>query len=53
MFPVLHIGSVKNILGVEGASPYLFHFSDRFSVFDWGSMPDELDEKGTALAVMT
>ena len=52
MFPVLHIGSVKNILGVEGEAPYLFHFSDRFSVFDWGSMPDELETKGTALAVM-
>jgi phosphoribosylaminoimidazole-succinocarboxamide synthase len=52
MFPVLHIGSVKNILGVEGGAPYLFHFSDRFSVFDWGAMPDELDEKGAALAVM-
>jgi len=52
MFPVLHIGSVKNILGVEGETPYLFHFSDRFSVFDWGSMPDELEAKGTALAVM-
>lgn len=52
MFPVLHIGSVKNILGVEGESPYLFHFSNRFSVFDWGAMPDELEEKGAALAVM-
>ncbi len=52
MFPELHIGSVKNILGVEGKSPYLFHFSDRFSVFDWGSMPDELSEKGKALSVM-
>lgn len=52
MFPVLHIGSVKNILGVEGQSPYLFHFSDRFSVFDWGAMPDELTDKGAALALM-
>ncbi|MEZ5525758.1 MAG: phosphoribosylaminoimidazolesuccinocarboxamide synthase [Pseudomonadales bacterium] len=52
MFPVLHIGSVKNILGVEGQSPYLFHFSDRFSVFDWGAMPDELTDKGKALAIM-
>lgn len=52
MFPVLHIGSVKNILGVEGKSPYLFHFSDRFSVFDWGAMPDELADKGKALAIM-
>lgn len=29
-----------------------FDFSDRFSVFDWGEMPDHIDGKGAALAVM-
>ena len=29
-----------------------FHFSDRFSVFDWGEMPDHIDRKGEALALM-
>ncbi len=29
-----------------------FHFSDRFSVFDWGEMPDHIDKKGEALALM-
>ncbi|MCW4011334.1 MAG: phosphoribosylaminoimidazolesuccinocarboxamide synthase [Candidatus Bathyarchaeota archaeon] len=29
-----------------------FHFSDRYSVFDWGEMPDRIDKKGEALAVM-
>lgn len=29
-----------------------FHFSDRYSVFDWGEMPDLLDKKGAALCVM-
>jgi len=28
-----------------------FHFSDRYSVFDWGKMPDEIENKGKALAV--
>jgi phosphoribosylaminoimidazole-succinocarboxamide synthase len=29
-----------------------FHFSDRYSVFDWGEMPDHLDGKGAALCLM-
>lgn len=30
-----------------------FHFSDRYSVFDWGRMPDLIDGKGAALCVMS
>ena len=29
-----------------------FHFSDRFSVFDWGEMPDQIEGKGEALCLM-
>ncbi|MCS7138671.1 MAG: phosphoribosylaminoimidazolesuccinocarboxamide synthase [Crenarchaeota archaeon] len=29
-----------------------FHFSDRYSVFDWGEMPDHIEEKGAALCLM-
>jgi phosphoribosylaminoimidazole-succinocarboxamide synthase len=29
-----------------------FHFSDRYSVFDWGEMPDLIDGKGEALCMM-
>jgi len=29
-----------------------FHFSDRYSVFDWGEMPDHIDGKGEALCMM-
>ena len=29
-----------------------FHFSDRYSVFDWGEMPDLIDKKGEALCLM-
>ncbi len=52
MLKLLHTGSVKNIYTSEQESLYLFEFSDRYSVFDWGAMPDELPLKGEALAVM-
>ena len=29
-----------------------FHFSDRYSVFDWGEMPDQIQGKGAALCLM-
>jgi phosphoribosylaminoimidazole-succinocarboxamide synthase len=29
-----------------------FHFSDRYSVFDWGKMPDHIEGKGAALCLM-
>jgi len=29
-----------------------FHFSDRYSIFDWGEMPDLIDAKGAALCMM-
>jgi phosphoribosylaminoimidazole-succinocarboxamide synthase len=29
-----------------------FHFSDRYSVFDWGEMPDHIEGKGEALCLM-
>jgi phosphoribosylaminoimidazole-succinocarboxamide synthase len=29
-----------------------FHFSNRYSVFDWGEMPDLIDDKGAALCMM-
>ncbi len=29
-----------------------FEFSDRYSVYDWGEMPDELKNKGKALCMM-
>lgn len=50
--PMIYEGSVKNVRGTEGHSPYIFEFSDRYSIFDWGQMPDLLDGKGAALAWM-
>jgi len=37
----------KNEMGVGR-----FHFSDRYSVFDWGAMPDLIENKGKALCLM-
>jgi len=37
----------KNTMGVGR-----FHFSDRYSVFDWGEMPDHIEGKGAALCLM-
>lgn len=37
----------KNFLGIGR-----FHFSDRYSVFDWGGMPDHIEGKGAALCMM-
>lgn len=50
--PLLYRGSVKNVRGEVSGESLLFEFSDRYSVFDWGEMPDMLDGKGTALAIM-
>jgi phosphoribosylaminoimidazole-succinocarboxamide synthase len=50
--PRLYSGSVKDVYGQEGVDPYIFRFSDRYSIFDWGEMPDSLEGKGEALAVM-
>jgi phosphoribosylaminoimidazole-succinocarboxamide synthase len=50
--PRLYSGSVKEVFGIEGKSPYIFEFSNRYSIFDWGEMPDSLEGKGEALAVM-
>ena len=30
-----------------------FHFSDRYSVFDWGEMPDHIPHKGTSIALLS
>lgn len=50
---MIYCGSVKNVRGVQGQSPYIFEFSDRYSIFDWGAMPDRLSGKGQALAWMS
>jgi len=49
---LIYKGSVKDIY--EWDKDYLvFHFSDRYSVFDWGEMPDRIPGKGRVLAQIT
>lgn len=50
--PLLYRGSVKNVRGEVSAESILFEFSDRYSVFDWGEMPDQIEGKGAALSIM-
>lgn len=50
--PLLYRGSVKNVRGEVSDNFLLFEFSDRYSIFDWGEMPDLLDGKGRALSIM-
>ncbi|NWG10328.1 phosphoribosylaminoimidazolesuccinocarboxamide synthase [Candidatus Bathyarchaeota archaeon] len=51
------MGSVKDLEIVKKPTENAmgvgrFHFSDRYSVFDWGEMPDNIDGKGAALCMM-
>lgn len=51
------MGSVKDLIVLEPAYENKeglgrFYFSNRYSVFDYGKMPDQIKLKGNALAVM-
>ncbi len=50
------MGSVKDLEVVkkptrDAMGVGRFHFSDRYSVFDWGEMPDHIEGKGAALCL--
>jgi phosphoribosylaminoimidazole-succinocarboxamide synthase len=52
-----NMGSVKDLEVIRKPSRDSmgigkFHFSDRYSVFDWGEMPDTIERKGEALCLM-
>ncbi len=50
---LLYRGSVKDIYAcADNKDSLVFDFSNRYSVFDWGEMPDEIERKGEALAKM-
>jgi len=51
------MGSVKDLEAIKKPTKSnmgvgRFHFSDRYSVFDWGEMPDLIERKGEALCMM-
>lgn len=55
MISYLYQGSVKNLLGpvqLNLKNTLIFEYTDAFSVFDWGRMPDPLPQKGEALAIL-
>jgi len=47
---VIYRGSVKDVYQVK--SGVVFSYSDRYSIFDWGEMPDLIENKGLNLAKM-
>jgi len=52
------MGSVKDLSVLEKPSAEnpgraRFNFSNRYSVFDWGEMPDQLEHKGEAIALLS
>lgn len=48
---LIYEGSVKN-LWTRGPGRLEFEYTDAYSVFDWGRMPDELAHKGESLATL-
>ncbi len=51
------MGSVKDLRiikppSTESAGEGVFTFSDRYSVFDWGEMPDHIPDRGKAIAIL-
>ncbi|NQE44629.1 Phosphoribosylaminoimidazole-succinocarboxamide synthase [ANME-1 cluster archaeon GoMg2] len=52
------MGSVKDLIVIEKPTKKKtgraqFAFSDRYSVFDWGEMPDHIQDKGAAICITT
>jgi phosphoribosylaminoimidazole-succinocarboxamide synthase len=48
-----YAGSVKNVFAAENdANTLWFSFTNQYSVFDWGKMPDLINNKGNALALI-
>ncbi len=50
--PLLYQGSAKNVRGEVGSEVCFFEFTNRYSIYDWGEMPDHLEHKGESLAFM-
>jgi len=50
---ILYEGSVKTVYqDSENSSVNYFAFSDDYSIFDWGKMPDSIANKGKALSIL-
>jgi phosphoribosylaminoimidazole-succinocarboxamide synthase len=50
---LIYEGSVKRVYARSAGEQFLwFHFTDDYSVFDWGKMPDTIANKGLALTLL-
>lgn len=50
---LVYEGSVKRVYAAPGDGHWLwFQFTDDYSVFDWGKMPDTIERKGICLALL-
>jgi len=48
---LIYQGSVKDVWqSPEGEHKLWFEYTDDYSVFDWGKMPDTISRKGASLA---
>ncbi len=47
---LIYAGSVKNLYLAEDGEHLWFEYTDDYSVFDWGKMPDPIQGKGEILA---
>ncbi len=47
---LIYEGSVKNLYEADDPACWWFEFTNDYSVFDWGKMPDPIQGKGVALA---
>lgn len=54
-FPLMYTGSVKNVRQSSDAAStdVIFEYTNDYSVFDWGKMPDTLPGKGEALTALS
>lgn len=48
---LIYKGSVKDLYK-KNSDNLVFEYSNRYSIFDWGEMPNEIPQKGEALASM-
>jgi phosphoribosylaminoimidazole-succinocarboxamide synthase len=50
---LVYEGSVKKVYKLPAETDRMwFEYTDDYSVFDWGKMPDTIENKGRALAIM-
>jgi phosphoribosylaminoimidazole-succinocarboxamide synthase len=49
---LVYEGSVKRVFKKANKDSLFFEFTDDYSVFDWGKMPDTIEHKGRSLAIL-